>query len=108
HRRQVFADVRARPPAVFARFGEAVAIPIRADEFWWRVRERVARKQANNSVFAFEQSLDQRKDPRMKRRRRHGGEPHLPVKLPMIRRNDAWRTVDVAGFSLELVLAPLR
>ena len=88
--RQVFGHKRARPPAALTWFRETVAIPICANKFWRRVREWVVREQAKNSLFAFEQSLDEREEPRVQVRRRHGGEPHLPVELPMIRRDDAW------------------
>src|ERR1041385_8440939 len=37
---------------------------------------------------------------------RHRREPHLPIELVMIRRYQAGRTIDRAGFSLEFVLAP--
>ena len=106
-RRQVFGHKRARPPAALTWIRETVAIPICANKFWRRVGERVVRKQPKNSLFVFEQSLDKREEPRVQVRGRHGGEPHLPVELPMIRRDDARRTVHVAGFSLELVFAPL-
>ena len=108
HRREVLGEERARPPTALAWFCEAVSIPICADEFWRCVAERVVREQANDPFFAFEKSLDQRKYPRVKLGRRHGGEPHLPVELPMVRRDDAGWTVHVAGFSLELVFAPFR
>src|SRR5262245_21016414 len=95
--RQVFADEGASPPAGLTWFGEAVAIPTCADEFWWRVGEWVAPEQAKNPLVAFEQSLDEREEPRVQVRRRHSGEPHLPVELPMIGRRDARRSVHIAG-----------
>ena len=42
----------------------------------------------------------------MKLRGRHRGKPHLPVKAPMIRRDDAGTAVHVARFAFEFVLAP--
>src|SRR4030095_10579463 len=107
HRRQIFCDVGARPPTALTWFGEAVAITICADEFWRGVGEWVALEQAKNSPFAFEKSLYEREDPLVQFRRRHGGEPHLPVEFPMIGRHDARRSVHVPGFSLELVFAPM-
>src|SRR4029077_458903 len=107
-RRQVFGYKRARPPAALTWFRETVAIPICANKFWRRVREWVVCKQPKDSLFVFEHSLHEREEPQVQVRRRHGSEPHLPVELPMIWRDDAWRTVHVAGFSLELVFAPFR
>jgi hypothetical protein len=106
--RQVLGHKRARPPAALTWFRETVAIPICANKFWRRIGEWVVRKQPKDSLFVFEHSLDKREEPRVQVRRRHGSEPHLPVELPMIRRDDARRTVHVAGFSLELVFAPFR
>src|SRR5438874_3158291 len=74
-RRQVFRHKRARPPAALTWFRETVAIPICANKFWRRVREWVVRKQPKNSLFVFEQSLHEREEPRVKVRRRNGGEP---------------------------------
>ena len=65
HRREVFGDERARPPTALTWFREAVPIPICADEFWRRVWERVAREQAENSLFTFQQSFDKREEPRV-------------------------------------------
>ena len=107
YRREVFGDERARPPTALTWSCEAVPIPVCADESWRRVRERVVREQAKKSLFAFEQSLHKREEPRMQVRGRHGSEPHLPIELPMIRRDDARRTIHVTGFSLEFVFAPM-
>ena len=106
-RRQVFGHKCARPPAMVTWFREAVSIPICANKFWRGIGERVVCKQPKDSLFVFEHSLDKREEPRVQVRRRHGGEPHLPIELPMVRRHDARRTIQVAGFSLELVFAPL-
>jgi len=54
NRREVFGNEGARPPTALTRFCEAVPIPICADESRRRVRERVAREKAKNSLFAFE------------------------------------------------------
>src|SRR4029077_11699497 len=97
-RREVLGDERARPPTALTSLREAVAIPIGADEFWWCVRERIMREQANNSFFPFAEPLNQRKNPRVKLESRHSSEPHLPFQLPMIRRHDARRAVHVSWF----------
>ena len=100
-RRKVFGHKRARPPTSLTWLGEVVSIPIRANKFWRRVEEWVMRKEAKNSLIAFEKSFHEREEPWVQVRRRHGREPHLPIELPVIRRYDAWRAVHVAGFSLD-------
>src|SRR5262245_12403821 len=104
---QVCGNERTFPPTALTWLSEVVSIPIRANKFWRRVGERVVGQQPNNSPVALEQSLDKREKPWVQVRRRHGGEPHLPVKLPMVRRDDARRPVHVPRFSLEFVFAPL-
>src|SRR5262245_17910218 len=83
-RRQVCGNERAFPPTSLTWLSEVVSIPIRANKFWRRVDKWVMRKQAKNSLIAFEKSFHEREEPWVQFGRRHGRKPHLPIELPMV------------------------
>ena len=66
------------------------------------------RKKAQKFAIILQQFLHYSKDPRVQFRHRHGGEPHLPIQFPMVRRDNARAPLHITGFTFELILAPFR
>src|SRR5712692_852984 len=101
-------DQGAFPPgAVRApRRGEAVAVELGPDEPRRRIGEWIACQQAQGAWIVVEQLPDQVQGPGITARRRHRGEPDLPIDPIVIGRDDAGTPERIPRLALELVGLP--
>ncbi len=98
-----------------ARRCEAISIKYCPDITWRLIGKGIAGEQTNRAGIVVKKFRDQGQRPRIFFRRRHGGEPHLPVKTQLVRgdlrrpfvRSDGQRLIRI-GFPVCAVAGSLR
>src|SRR6266404_6484687 len=103
---QPFADWFAFPPGAVADRCKLVTIESRADIMRRRVRKWIAGEKRERAAIVVQKFPNEMQRPRIFRRRRHGGEPDLPIDPALVRCDDSGTPVRIARFGFEFVFQP--